>query len=53
MGYLSSIFGGGVLEVFGIYQLPLNLGNIFFYMYCYHKRKKQALGKFNIKKCLN
>lgn len=29
MGYLLSIFGGGGLEVFGICQLPLNLGNYF------------------------
>jgi hypothetical protein len=29
MGYLSSIFGGGGLEVFGICQLPLHLGNFF------------------------
>lgn len=38
IGYLSSIFGGGVLEVFGIYQLPLNLGNLFFNLYWFCKR---------------
>ena len=51
MGYLMSIFGGGGLEVFGIYRLPLNLGiyflmqnlNTIFYMLLWREVKKAWL----------